>query len=352
MRETGLSVSGGLAALKHGRCGRGRGNAVALRRGGRWPVFCATAVASLVAGSAASTPAHAVGPGRDGKIAFTQFNADTGSYDIGVAGPGGGDAVDVTAEAVASDESEPSWSPDARRIAFMSDRGDGSASFIYVMNADGSAVRKLGGGGFNQQSPAWSPNGGWIAFSRCTALLENGACSSSQIVAIRPDGKGFHQVTKPLRGIVANDAKPAWSPTSARIAFTRTRSFGYNDVWVIGANGKGLRRLLHDESESDHNPSCSPDGKQIAFASDVTGTDAIFVMSSNGTGVRKLVDEFKDPDDPDATIGGGAVNPAFSPSGKSIVFSAGGDIWRVDRAGANPVLVAGSGDDPDWGRAG
>ncbi len=332
------------------RCGGGRRNAVALRR---WPVFCATAVASLVAGgSAASNPAHAVGPGRDGKIAFTQFNADTGSYDIGVASPGGGDAVDVTADTVASDESEPSWSRDARRIAFVSDRRDGAAPVVYVMNADGSAPRKLGGGGFEQRSPAWSPDGRWIAFSRCTAQLESGECSSSQIVAIRPDGKGFHQVTKPLRGVVATDAKPAWSPTGTRIVFTRTRSFGYNDVWVIGTNGKGLRRLLHDESESDHNPSWSPDGKQIAFASDSAGTDAIFVMSSSGTGIRKLVDEFKDPDDPDATIGGGAVNPAFSPSGKGIVFSAGGDIWRVDRAGANPVLVADSGDDPDWGRAG
>jgi Tol biopolymer transport system component len=306
----------------------------------------------VLAAAFATNPAQAVRLGRDGKIAFTAFNVDTGSYDISVVDPAGGDAVDVTPDAAASDEAEPSWSPAARRIAFTSDRGDGSASFVYLMNADGGAVRKVGGGGFEQRSPAWSPDGRWIAFSRCTALLENGECSSAQIAVISPDGKGFRQVTKPLRGIAASDAKPAWSPNGAQIVFTRTRSFGLNEIWAVGANGKGLRRLLHDDSESDHNPSWSPDGKQIAFASDAAGTDAIWVMKANGTGVQKLVDEFTDPDDPDATIGGGAVNPAFSPSGKGIVFSAGGDVWRVDRAGANPVLVAASGDDPDWGRAG
>lgn len=318
----------------------------------RGPIFCGAAVVTLAVGLAASTPAHAVKPGRDGKIAFTAFNADTGSYDISVVDPAGGDPVDITADSVSSDEAEPSWSPDAKRIAFMSDRGAGSGPAIYLMNADGRAVRKLGGGGFAQSSPAWSLDGRWIGFSRCTALLDNGECSSAQIVAIRPDGTGVHQVTKPLRGIIAFDAKPAWSPNGAQIVFTRTRNFGINEIWAIGANGKGLRRLLRDGSESDHNPSWSPDGKQIAFASDAAGADAIWVMNANGSGAKKLVDEFTDPDDPDATIGGGAVNPAFSPSGKGVVFSAGGDVWRVDRTGANPMLVAPSGDDPDWGRAG
>jgi Tol biopolymer transport system component len=240
------------------------------------------------------------------------------------------------------------------QLAFVSTRAGGiaRATAIFVMNADGSGVRKLVDGGLEQTSPAWSPDGRWIAFSRCTFFTESGVCSSAQIVVVRPDGSGARDVTEPVAQVSVTDSKPSWSPDGRRIVFTRTLSFGDNQIWVVRADGQGLTRLLADDAEGDHNPSWSPDGTRIVFSSDALGTEAIFLMNADGSGVQKLLDEFKDPDDPDATIGGGAVNPSFAPSGTRIVFSATGDLWTADLAGQNiaRVTTETGGDEPDWGK--
>jgi Tol biopolymer transport system component len=291
-------------------------------------------------------------PARDGRIAFQDFDPASASYEIYAVAPDGSGRTVLTA-APDSDETEPSWSPGGRRIAFVSDRagGIGQAPAVYVMNADGSGARKLVEGGLEQTSPAWSPDGGTIAFSRCAFITESGVCSSAQIVVVRPDGQGVRAVTEPVAEVSVTDSSPAWSPDSRRIVFTRTLSFGDNQIWVVGADGSGLRRLLADDSEIDHNPSWSPDGRRIVFASDALGTEAIFVMNADGSGAEKLVGEFTDPDDPDATIGGGALDPAFSPSGTRVVFSATGDLWTVGLAGGEVARVTEGGGEPDWGRA-
>jgi Tol biopolymer transport system component len=292
-------------------------------------------------------------PPRDGSIAFQAFDPDSDSYEIFVANPDGTGLRNLTA-APDSDDTEPSWSPDRQRLAFVSARGGGisGATAIYVMDADGGGARKLVDAGLEQSSPAWSPDGRWIAFSRCTFFTESGVCSSAQIVVVQPDGRGARDVTQPVAQMSVTDSKPSWSPDGKRIVFTRTLSFGDNQIWVVGVDGTGLRRLLADDAESDHNPSWSPDGTRIVFSSDVLGTEAIFLMNADGSGAQKIVDEFKDPDDPDATIGGGAVNPAFSPTGTRIVFSATGDLWTTDLAGQDVVRVTeNGGDEPDWGRA-
>jgi Tol biopolymer transport system component len=292
-------------------------------------------------------------PAQDGRIAFHGFDPEGESYEIYSVNPDGSGRISLTA-APESDETEPSWSPDGRRIAFVSDRGGGiaRATSIFVMNADGSEIRKLVEGGLEQTSPAWSPDGRSIAFSRCTFFTESGICGSAQIVAVRPDGRGARNVTQPVQEVSVVDSKPAWSPDGTQIVFTRMLSFGDNQIWVVNADGTGSRSLLTDDSEGDHNPSWSPDGTLIVYSSDVLGTEAIFVINADRSGVRKVIGEFTDPDDPEATIGGGAVNPTFSPSGGRIAFSATADLWTTNLAGTEVGRVTEEGgDEPDWGRA-
>jgi Tol biopolymer transport system component len=88
----------------------------------------------------------------------------------------------------------PAWSPNSRRIAFMSGR-DGNFE-IYVMEADGSNQTRLTSTGTADANPTWSPSGGRIAYSRTNALLLPAPgifislrdTTRADIIAVRPDG--------------------------------------------------------------------------------------------------------------------------------------------------------------------
>ncbi len=108
----------------------------------------------------------------------------------------------------------PSWAPDCLHLAFQSDR-DGKLN-IWIMNADGSnPVRITQKGG---ASPAWSPDGKWIAFER-----------DEQIWLVSPDGqKEVHLKTDFPVGC------PSWSPDSRKIVFDGVKDFEYDaDLYVM-----------------------------------------------------------------------------------------------------------------------
>jgi len=293
--------------------------------------------------------ADAVTPGRDGPIVYENV-FETDATHIWVANPDGSRVQDLTPE-WEDEATDPAWSPNRRKIAFVSDRGnDDGHAFIWVMNRDGSGARALGGGGIEQLAPAWSPDGKTVAFMRCSRYQDGeGTCSSAQIATIGANGKGLKKLTKPLR-TTGVDSKPAWSPNGKTIVFQRTIDFGTVTIWTIGANGKALRRILADDSEVDHSPSFSPTGKRVVYVTNTDGTESIYTMNPDGKARKLVVEEEFDPDEDGQ--GGGAENPAFAPSGQRIVYMGGGDLWTVGVDGtARTQLTQDGGDEPDWGRA-
>ena len=74
----------------------------------------------------------------------------------------------------------------------------------------------------------------------------------------------------------ADDARPAWSPDGGWIAFKSNRS-GNDDIWVIPAEG-GAPSQITTNTASDTRPTWSPDGSQLAFASDRSGSMNIWVI--------------------------------------------------------------------------
>jgi len=95
---------------------------------------------------------------------------------------------------------QPSWSPDGRRIAFVSwDFLESLRSALYIVNRDGSGLRRLTQSTFETGEPAWSPDGQWIAFHK-----EGG------LHLIRHDGSGLKRVPRTK----AMDMSPAWLPRS------------------------------------------------------------------------------------------------------------------------------------------
>ena len=191
------------------------------------------------------------------------------------------------------------WSPDGRKIAFLSDAGNGDFRFaLYVMNADGSGQRRLtqkprgapSGFGIASQ-PAWSPDGRKIAFV-------SNRYGSDDIFTVNADGSALLRLTRNPAG----DGAPVWSPDGRKIAFVTNRDGTYG-VYVMNADGSGQltlgahtvasqgrffdgRRSLLEASEVA--PAWSPDGRKIAFVSNRDGTYGVYVMNADGSGQHSL----------------------------------------------------------------
>ncbi|HEX3053506.1 MAG TPA: hypothetical protein VHP83_22800 [Aggregatilineaceae bacterium] len=140
-------------------------------------------------------------------------------------------------------------------ICFVSDR-DGNLE-IYVMNADGSNLRRLTFDPAKDEDPDWSPDGTQIVFSSFRT-------GSHDIFVMNDDGTGVINLTPDS---TAGDFSPVWSPDGTRIAFSRTITSGY-DLWVMNADGTNLVKLV-DGNGTTYNlfPTWSPDGQRIAFVS-------------------------------------------------------------------------------------
>jgi len=169
----------------------------------------------------------------------------------------------------------PAWSPDGGKIAFAStgtpwDYG----SDIYVMNVDGSHRRGLTQTGVDW-GPAWSPDGSRIAF---TSFRDN----NSEIYVMNADGSNVVNLTHAATG----EAEPSWSPDGSKIAFTSDRG-GNADIYVMNADGSQPIKLTQSSSW-DGSPAWSPDGTRIAFASRRDGNQDIYVMNSDGSNQTNL----------------------------------------------------------------
>jgi TolB protein len=249
---------------------------------------------------------------------------------------------------------EPAWSPDGRRLAFVSRRhqlyGSPGDLAVYVMNADGSGLARLTNSPAPDEWPAWSPDGTKIAFNRFTCM--NPDCTQQgyrAVYTVNVDGTGLTRLTDPVG--VGNDGRPTWSPDGKRIAFVRSTDSTGSDVYVMNANGSNLVRLT-DGHYAVATPAWSPDGSRIAYgrAPYSTGNPDldIYIMNADGSNVRQV------------TSGPSAdFFPSWSPDGQRLVFySEGRDpvqaIFIIGADGSGLTRVT---DDPygvttpSWSRA-
>ena len=214
-----------------------------------------------------------------------------------------------------ADDGNASWSPDGRRIAFMSSR-DGNNE-IYVMDSDGSNLRRLTNHSADDGYPSWSPDGRSIAF-------HSSRDGNAEIYSMGSDGSNPRRLTNQHSAI---DAAPVWSPDGDRIAFMSSRD-GNFEVYVMDSDGSNPRRLTSN-SATDGIPSWSPDSRQIAFESSRDGNFEVYVMDSDGSNPRRLTNN-------PATDG----FPEWSPDGRHIAFHSSRDdnfeIYVMSSDGSDP----------------
>jgi Tol biopolymer transport system component len=183
--------------------------------------------------------------------------------------------------------SGPSWSPDGRRIAFVSTRS--GALEVHVMNADGTDVVQITHSRAFVRDVNWSPDGTRIVFSSGAAGL-TGPLGVIQwpmdIYVVQADGTEARRLTR-SGGF---NVQPVWSPDGSRIAYCSDLGGPY-EVWVMGSDGSGQRPMTRVGQNCS--PSWSPDGSQIAFHSDRDYGDegTIYVANADGSGERRLIDD-------------------------------------------------------------
>lgn len=223
----------------------------------------------------------------------------------------------LTAEFALNDH--PAWSPDGKRLAFVSTRRPAATpgqawNGIYVMNADGSGVRRLSGAGAADYSPTWSPRGDLLAFAS-----GSGAAGGTDLFVMKPDGTG-------RRRVVANGGWPAFTADGAGLYFHSSRKDGWG-IWRVRLDGSGLARVTPPGTEA-FTPRTSADGKWLVAAVRRDGHRQVALVDEKTSAIKIIT---KEPL--------GHWNPSVSPDGRYVVYHRAGrgvTVPNVELWGAPP----------------
>ena len=244
------------------------------------------------------------------------------NYEIYVMDADGGNPQNLTNDP--SGDLYPSWSPDGKQIAFVSER-DGNFE-IYVMDADGGNPQNLTNNPLNDRDPSWSPDGERIVFSaRREGHVENELVLTSEIYVMDADGGNPRRLTENRK----NEWYPVWSPDGNRIAFSADRKGDLQnfEIYVMDADG-GNEQKLTENRVHDRHPSWSPDGNRIVFASEKDGNWEsldIYVMDTDGGNLQNLTNN------PRIDLNPAWLNSPFSVSPAGKRFTIWGRVKQVDR---------------------
>ncbi len=167
---------------------------------------------------------------------------------------------------------------------------------LWVADADGENAQSALSSPEPIISPAWSPNGGQIAY----VSFE----SRKPVVYVHDVASGRRRLIANFRG---SNSAPAWAPDGRTLAVTLSRDGG-SQLYVIDANGGEPKRLMQSAG-IDTEPMFSGDGRSIYFVSDRGGAPQIYRVPANGGGAERVT-----------FTGSYNISPSISPDGKWLAY--------------------------------
>jgi Tol biopolymer transport system component/DNA-binding winged helix-turn-helix (wHTH) protein len=260
-------------------------------------------------------------------------------------------------------DTNPVFSPDGRKIAFV--RGiEGWVRDLYVMDASGGEPLRLTSDERMVSSLAWTADSSAIVFSSNRAgkyslwkipvlggepdRLPVGSedafnpaisragnlayTQTSSTWSIRKvDLKSSRTPTSSLLSSTQQDSAAQYSPDGTKVAFQSWRS-GSQEIWVSTSEGRNPVKVTSFEKSLTGSPSWSPDGKQLTFDARPEGHSHIFTIPPDGGMPRTLTNgDFND------------ILPRWSRDGRWIYFgsnrSGSWQIWKVPSGGGTPQQV-------------
>jgi TolB protein len=259
------------------------------------------------------------------RIAYVKENRGARDYSLAVADADGENEIIAVhgREPIIS----PAWSPDGARVAYVSleDR----KPVIYLQDLMTGKRRVISNQKGNNSAPAWSPDGSMLAM----ALSKDG---NTEVYTISANGGSPRRLTNSP----AIDTEPQFSADGQMIYFTSDRSGG-PQIYKMSASGGNATRVTFN-GNYNISPRLSPDGKTLAWISQRDGGFSLYAMDLASGQELRLAD--------------GATEPSFSPNGKYIMYATKGGgrtslaVVSVDgRVKQRLTTKAGNIREPSWG---
>jgi Tol biopolymer transport system component/DNA-binding winged helix-turn-helix (wHTH) protein len=204
-----------------------------------------------------------------------------------------------------ADEVSPAWSPDGRFIAFL--RRSPEANGVYVVTVLGGAERKIGAvfaDAFWSNFLNWSPDGRYLAVEDKTAPEE-----PLGIFLLSVETGEKRRLTSPPSGVYG-DFDAAYSPDGKTIAFRRVTGVHLADIYLVPAAGGEVRRLT--QLKRDINGfAWTTEGRVIIFSSSTSFEDGVLMKVSVPQGTPERL----------AATGQGISDPAISRRGERLAYT-------------------------------
>jgi TolB protein len=172
------------------------------------------------------------------------------------------------------DDITPAISPDGQTVAFASNRS--GYWDIYLMDLGSGGISRLTDTLDYEAAPSWSPDNKWLVYE---AYLDNNL--ELVIQSVESPGEVLRLTNNP-----AGDFSPAWSPQGRQIAFVSNQS-GEDEIWLAELdNGEDQRfmNLSQDSASKDTHPAWSPDGSSLAWVGEQDGMRILYIQEIRSSG--------------------------------------------------------------------